>query len=211
MAEKLAVDSRVPREGASSWAASSWVQPRSSRALATLKATIFPDCRGGGSGAAHRAHGGLPAGASLARHRHRCLPVTWVGGSLRVPRMKFEQHRNIRITAIPLPATRGPTGRPRPRVLPGPRTFCAPPRRPVKQSVQGGPRRTSLRRLSRRLTETSDREPIPARRPSTTAPGGPGDSDEAPKVEGRRGRPRSRRPPEPSAPTPRAARPPSVP
>ena len=41
MAEKLAVDSSVPRKGAKAWAACSWVQPRSIRALATLNATIW--------------------------------------------------------------------------------------------------------------------------------------------------------------------------
>lgn len=37
------------------------------------------------------------------------LPVRWVGGSLRVSRVEFEQHYNIRITAIPRPEA------PRPR------------------------------------------------------------------------------------------------
>ena len=29
------------------------------------------------------------------------LPAEWVGGSIRVPRVLFEQHFNVRITAIP--------------------------------------------------------------------------------------------------------------
>ena len=34
------------------------------------------------------------------------LPVMWVGGSLRVPLVQFEQHYNIRVTAIPPPPAR---------------------------------------------------------------------------------------------------------
>jgi len=34
------------------------------------------------------------------------LPVRWVGGSLRVPLVQFEQHYNIRVTAIPEPPQR---------------------------------------------------------------------------------------------------------
>lgn len=34
------------------------------------------------------------------------LPVKRVGGSLRVPRTQFEQHYNIRVTAIPPPSRR---------------------------------------------------------------------------------------------------------
>ncbi|MCA1674628.1 MAG: helix-turn-helix domain-containing protein [Actinobacteria bacterium] len=34
------------------------------------------------------------------------LPVMRIGGSLRVPRVQFEEHYNIRITAIPGPAER---------------------------------------------------------------------------------------------------------
>ncbi len=34
------------------------------------------------------------------------LPVKRVGGSLRVPRAQFEQHYNIRVTAIPPPSQR---------------------------------------------------------------------------------------------------------
>lgn len=36
------------------------------------------------------------------------LPVKRVGGSLRVPRAQFEQHYNIRVTAIPPPSQRRP-------------------------------------------------------------------------------------------------------
>lgn len=69
------------------------------------------------------------------------LPVTWVGGSLRVPRTKFEQHYNIRITAIP-PGTRS-------RVQPAttehtapsqdiPRTTASTGRRRGPKAAQGG-------------------------------------------------------------------------
>ena len=60
----------------------------------------------------------LRIGRTLAyRQAHRWLktgtegmPARWVGGSLRVPRTQFEQHYDVRITAIPpADARRRPT------------------------------------------------------------------------------------------------------
>lgn len=64
------------------------------------------------------------------------LPVKRVGGSLRVPRAQFEQHHNIRVTAIPPPSRRRrpknadtETHRPRTSRAPGARPPGASPPR----------------------------------------------------------------------------------
>lgn len=55
------------------------------------------------------------------------LPVIRVGGSLRVPRAQFEQHFNIRITAIPPPERR-----PHPAPAAGPAQDIPRPGRPAR-------------------------------------------------------------------------------
>lgn len=70
------------------------------------------------------------------------LPVMRVGGSLRVPRAQFEQHYNIRVTAIP-PSTKphrhdgAKAGRPTPS-QDLPRLTSSARRRKAREATQGG-------------------------------------------------------------------------
>ena len=70
------------------------------------------------------------------------LPAMRVGGSLRVPRAQFEQHYNIRITAIPPPIQRH---RPKRAETEGPtpaqdipRSAPSAKRRKTREAPQGG-------------------------------------------------------------------------
>jgi hypothetical protein len=69
------------------------------------------------------------------------LPVTRVGGSLRVPLAQFEQHYNIRVTAIPPPSKRRPataSTEPRSSAQDIPRSTRPAGRRKGRETAQGG-------------------------------------------------------------------------
>jgi len=66
------------------------------------------------------------------------LPVLWVGGSLRVPLAQFEQHYNIRVTAVPQPAERRRPKSAKTEAQDIPRSARSTGRRKARESTQSG-------------------------------------------------------------------------